>query len=162
MVSGSLAGSYYGEPRATRDVDIVIDPTARALTRLVDDLLSRGYYVDAEVAQEALADRTQFNAIGPGATKVDFIVRKARAFSIEEFRRRQRADLLGTPSFITTAEDLILAKLEWAAVSDSERQRRDVASIVALWRDLDESYIEWWAAQLGVLDAWRVMRNAPR
>ena len=68
MVTGSLASSYHGEPRATRDVDIAIDPTVDALSSFVDGLVAAGFYVDQAVAREALAQRSQFNAIGPDAT----------------------------------------------------------------------------------------------
>ena len=162
MVTGSLASSYHGEPRATRDVDIVVDPTPIALARLVDDLLAADFYVDAEAAQTALAERTQFNAIGPDASKVVFIIRKDRPFSIEEFGRREPADLLGTPGFVATAEDLVIAKLEWAAATDSERQRRDVAGIVAVSAQLDVAYVEQWASALGVLGQWQAIREEVR
>jgi hypothetical protein len=160
MVTGSLASSYHGVPRATRDVDIVIDPDEDGLARLIDGLFAAGFYLDRDAAREAAAARSQFNAIGPEATKVDFIVRKDRPFSIEEFGRRQRADLLGTPGFVTTAEDLVIAKVEWAAASSSDRQMRDVAGILAVTDDLDLSYIDRWAAALGVSEAWRTVREA--
>ena len=155
MVTGSLASSYHGEPRATRDIDVVIDPSHEALDRLTEDLRDSGFYVDAGVARDALARRTQFNAIAPDASKVDFIVRRDRPFSVEEFRRRQRADLLGTPGFVATAEDVILAKLEWAKETGSDRQIDDVAGIVAIADELDVAYIDHWAAALGVEDGWR-------
>lgn len=94
MVTGSLASSYHGEPRATRDADIVIDPSPEALERLTAGLLDAGFHVDRDAAREALVDRSQFNAIGADAMKIDFIVRRDRPFSVEEFRRRQPADLL--------------------------------------------------------------------
>jgi hypothetical protein len=75
------------------------------------------------------------------------------------FRRRQPADLLGTPGFVPTAEDLILAKLEWAAESGSDRQLSDAAGIVAIAGELDGSYVERWADILGVGDAWRLLRD---
>jgi hypothetical protein len=162
MITGSLASSYHGEPRATFDVDIVIDPTPAGLVRLLDGLLGAGFYVDREAASRALAERSQFNAIGPNALKVDFIIRKDRPFSIEEFGRRQPADLLGTPGFLVSAEDLVLAKLEWAAASDSERQLRDAAAIVAIDDALDETYISRWADVLGVSAAWREIRRERR
>lgn len=162
MITGSLASSYHGEPRATQDVDIVIDPGPGTLERLVDALLQAGFYVDRDVARTALAERTQFNAIGSDGSKVDFIIRKDRAFSVEEFARREPADLLGTAGFVTTAEDLILAKLEWAHATGSERQLRDVAGIVAIRHSLDEDYIERWASALGTNDAWHQARDAVR
>lgn len=162
MVTGSLASSYHGEPRATRDADIVIDPSREALDRLTAGLLDSGFYVDRDVARAALAGRSQFNAIGTDASKVDFMIRRDRPFSLEEFRRRQRADLLGTPGFVATAEDVILAKLEWAKASGSERQLDDVAGIVAIATGLDLPYVDRWAAALGVEDAWRAIREEAR
>lgn len=162
MVTGSLASSYHGEPRATRDIDIVIDPTVDALSSFVDGLVAAGFYVDPAVAREALAQRSQFNAIGPYATKVDFIIRRDRPFSLEEFGRRRPADLLGTPGFVVTAEDLVIAKLEWAEATGSERQIRDVAGIVAIAGDLDEDYIERWTSALGISDAWHRARDVAR
>src|SRR5688572_3179317 len=95
MVTGSLASSYHGEPRATQDVDIVIDPGPEPLERLVDGVLQAGFYIDRDVARTALTERTQFNAIGSDASKVDFIIRRDRPFSVEEFARREPPDLLG-------------------------------------------------------------------
>ena len=46
MVTGSVASSYYGEPRATRDLDVVIEPDQRSLEDLLDRLTDDGFYVD--------------------------------------------------------------------------------------------------------------------
>jgi hypothetical protein len=156
MVTGSIASTYHGEARATRDLDIVIDPSAAALDRLVADLVAAGFYVDGEAARSALQARTQFNAIGPDASKIDFIIRRNRPFSVEEFERRQAADLLGTPGFIATVEDMVVAKLEWAAATDSERQLRDVAGMLAVGGDdVDRDYIVRWVEALGLREVWR-------
>lgn len=153
MLTGSLASTFHGEPRATRDMDIVIDPDPAALGRLVDLLRAGDFYVDRDAAEEALRHRGQFNAIGPDATKIDFIVRRDRPFSIEEFARRRRVAILGASADIATAEDMILAKLEWAAATGSERQVRDIEGILAVAGDgLDQAYLTSWAARLGVAD----------
>lgn len=154
LLTGSLASSYHGEPRATRDIDVVIDPDLRGLLRLVDGLLDGGFDVDRDAAVSSFTDRTQFNAIARDASKVDFMIRKDRPFSRQEFARRERADLLGTEGYVATAEDLLLAKLEWARLSDSERQVRDVAGIVAVTTELDTVDVDRWAQDLGVSDLW--------
>jgi hypothetical protein len=87
MVTGSLASSFHGEPRATRDLDVVIDPDRAGLAHLVEQLVQRDFYVDRDTAFIALRERGQFNAIGPDAWKVDFMIRRDRPFSIEEFNR---------------------------------------------------------------------------
>jgi len=155
MLTGSLASTFYGEPRATRDIDVVIDPTTASLERLIDRLKLDGLYVDRDAARIALRDRTQFNAIGTDS-KVDFIVRKDRPFAISEFERRQRVTLLDAEVAIVTVEDLILAKLVWASETDSERQMRDVAGMVAVAGDaLDRAYLASWAGRLGIAESWR-------
>jgi len=162
MLTGSLASTFHGEPRATNDLDLVIDPVPDALELLVDGLERDGYYVDREAARTALRDRTQFNAIGEEAAKVDFIVRKDRPFSIEEFHRRQSADLLGIPAFVVSVEDLIVAKLEWAAQTGSERQLRDVAGMVAVAGEtIDEVYLDRWIAALDLTEAWANVARVP-
>ena len=162
MVTGSLASSFFGEPRSTRDVDVVIDPKADGLRRLVDDLRAAGFYVDREAALQALDFRSQFNAIASDGSKIDFIVRRDRPFSIEEFGRRQPATLLGTSAFVASAEDVIVAKLEWAAASGSDRQLADVAGIVSVADQLDVAYIERWVGALGLEEAWRTLRPEAR
>jgi hypothetical protein len=161
MVTGSLASSYHGEPRATLDLDVVVDPDAHSLERFVSELEAGGFYVDRAAAREAFRRRTQFNAIGRDATKVDFIVRKDRPFSVEEFRRRRHAELLGTSGFIATAEDMVIAKLEWAAASGSDRQLRDVAGILAAAGEaFDSEYVDRWAAALGLSNSLRRVRES--
>ncbi len=156
MVTGSLASTFHGEPRATRNLDLAIDPDIASLSRLLDELVRNDFYVDRDVALTALQGRGQFNAITPDACKVDFIIRRDRSFSIEEFGRRQRADLLGRPGYVARAEDTILAKLEWAATTGSERQLRDVAGMVAVGGDdLDWSYLRGWIGRLGLDAVWR-------
>jgi hypothetical protein len=162
MVTGSVASSYHGEPRATRDLDVVIEADRPSLSRLVERLRSGGLYVDIPAALDALTVQGQFNAIDASTGwKVDFIIRRDRAFSREEFARRMRADLLGTAAFVATPEDTIIAKLEWAMTSGSARQLADVSALLDVGRDtLDLEYIDRWADSLGVGDAWRAVRDA--
>lgn len=165
MLTGSVAASYHGRPRATHDADVVIDPTAQQLERLIEALTAAGYYVDPDQARHAVQRRSQFNAIEKShACKIDLIIRRDRPFSEEEFSRRQTADLpFGRAVPIVTAEDAVLSKLEWARRSgDSERQLTDASGIVAVNPDLDRAYIERWAAALGVSDLWRRIAEAKK
>jgi hypothetical protein len=157
MITGSVASSYHGEPRATRDLDIVIDPDPEGLARLVAELEAAGLYVDASATLVALSNRTQFNAIdGVTGWKVDFMIRKDRPFSREEFVRRARANLLGTPAWIASLEDTVIAKLEWAGASGSDQQIRDASAMLdASGEALDLAYVDRWVAALGLDAAWR-------
>ena len=161
MVTGSVASSFHGEPRATRDIDIVIDPTPEALDAFIRSLPPGRFYVDLEAARAALADRSQFNVVeSASGWKVDLMIRKNRPFSVEELARRQPAQLLGNPTFVASAEDLVIAKLEWAKAGESERQLRDVAAILAVSGEgLDYTYVERWVSALGLGEAWSRVRS---
>jgi hypothetical protein len=156
MLTGSLASSIHGEPRTTLDIDVVIDPSAGVVDRLVAELEQREYYVDPEAADEAVRNREQFNAIDrQGGWKVDLILRKDRPFSHAEFARRQPIQLADITADVTTAEDTIIAKLEWAKRGPSERQLRDVAGILRARRnELDRDYLAGWVADLGLDEVW--------
>jgi hypothetical protein len=165
MLAGSLASSHHGRPRSTNDADIVIDPTTAALENLVAALARAGFYVDSDRAHDALRRRRQFNVIdGESAYKIDLIIRKDRAFSGAEFARRATVELLpGLRAPLASAEDTVLAKLEWARLAGgSEKQLGDVRSILEVKADLDVAYIERWARELGVVDLWQqVQRESP-
>jgi hypothetical protein len=158
MIAGSFASAAHGLPRATQDLDMVIDPPSpEALDALVRSLSQDEYYVDAEAARDALRFRSMFNVVDHASGwKIDFIIRKNRAFSREEFGRRTRFVLLDVLVYVASPEDTIVAKLEWSKQSDgSERQRRDIAGILAtVDRDLDRAYIERWVRDLDLTDEW--------
>ena len=162
MVVGSLASSFHGEPRTTRDIDLVIDPSAAALRTFVDGLPSTDFYVDANAALEAFQRRTAFNVIEiESGWKVDLLIRRMRRYSSTEFGRRLRVRLLGVDVDVATAEDTIIAKLEWAQAGESERQLRDVAGIVGVSGDtLDRDYLERWIAELDLGAVWARAREA--
>jgi hypothetical protein len=157
MLVGSFASMVYGEPRTTHDLDIVIDPSVEALERFLAAIDLNSYYVDPDVARDALARRTMFNVIDMNtAWKVDLVIRKDRPFSLEELHRRSMQRIVDVDVPTATAEDTILAKLEWAkAGGGSERQLTDVAGIVRVRADLlDRGYIERWLDVLTVRTEW--------
>ena len=81
---------------------------------------------------------------------------KTRRFSQSEFARRQPARILDVDTWVASAEDAVLSKLEWAKMGSSERQLRDVRGIVEVCGNaLDQAYLDVWAAELGVTDLLR-------
>ena len=153
MLAGSMASSFHGEPRSTQDIDLVIDPDPRSLTRFVDALDRDRFYVDDDIA--ALRERSLFNIIDTTTGwKVDLIIRKDRPFSREELARRLPVEVMGVHTHVATPEDTILAKLEWAQIGGSERQLDDVVTLLrVVGSALDDGYLDRWAAELGVADA---------
>lgn len=162
MLTGSFASSLHGSPRSTQDLDIVIAPSKEALEKLLT-LFPPGthYYVDKEAAFDAFERKSQFNLISvDSGWKVDFIIRKGRPFSIREFERRSQARVMGVPVQMVSAEDLILAKLEWAAAGGSQRQIEDVAGVLRIQREkLDDAYLARGIRELGLEEEWEKARR---
>jgi hypothetical protein len=150
MVAGSIASTHHGEPRSTQDIDLVIDPTEASLEAFVAGLDRERFFVGD--ASGALERRDQFNVIDVSTGwKADLIIRKDRPFSRTEFDRRTPMVIAGVRTAVATVEDTILSKLEWARAGGSERQRRDVVTMLGVQGDrIDSGYLRRWAADLGL------------
>jgi len=156
MLTGSFASAYYGAVRSTRDIDLVIEATPAQLSDFIRRLPAEQYYADLAAALEAHQRQSLFNVIDmTTGWKIDLIIRKARAFSREEFRRRQSVDLHDLALFVASAEDVIVSKLEWSKLAQSARQMEDVAAILRLrFQSLDRPYLEKWIMELGLENQW--------
>jgi hypothetical protein len=156
MLTGSFASVYYGSPRSTQDIDLVIAANPAQLRALIEGLPRGEYYADLDAALEAHERESLFNVIDlKTGWKIDLIIRKARPFSQEEFRRRQRLNMTGVSLFVASPEDIILAKLEWSKLSQSQRQIEDAAGILKLREDsLDRSYLDKWVRELALTKEW--------
>ncbi len=163
MIVGSVGSSLHGRPRATRDADIVIDPTEERLLLLLA-LLEQNHYVSRETALDALRCRTMFNALDlDSGWKADLIIRKDRPFSRQEFARRRQIDAMGGAFWVVSPEDAILSKLEWMKGRESNIQYSDALGVAAEhWGALDLAYLQKWAEELDVQDALVRLLNEAR
>lgn len=79
----------------------------------------------------------------------------------KEFERRLSVDLEGTRLSMATAEDVLIAKLEWGKKSESRRQVDDDAGILRIRaHELDRDYIENWVRELGLEEQWNAARGS--
>lgn len=156
MLSGSFASSYYGLPRSSQDVDLVISATRAQLKTFLENFTSSHYYFDVDAALTALQRESMFNLIDlTSGWKIDMIIRRSRAFSQEEFRRRQRIAVQGIHLWIASPEDVVISKLEWSKLAQSRRQIEDVSAILSLREaSLDIPYLEKWIEELDLKQEW--------
>ncbi|MBN2574386.1 MAG: hypothetical protein JXP73_07460 [Deltaproteobacteria bacterium] len=156
MLTGSFASTLFGAPRTTQDIDIVIDPSLGSLEKLLRCFPEDAYYVSRDAAREAYGTEGTFDLVDfASGWKIDFIMRKRGPFGEEEFRRRRLVEVLGARFFVATAEDVIVAKLEWAKFGESERRLRDVAGMLRGQQgELDLNYIRHWVEALKLGAQW--------
>lgn len=151
MIAGSVASGYHGEPRASYDVDIVIDANAEQV-KLLAELVQPRHYIAFDAALEAAAQRSAFALVDlTTGLKTDLFFRQDRPFSIAEFERRQPALIAGAPAFVVSVEDCILSKLEWSQQVASERHYQDAMQVARVaGAELDRAYLNEWAKALDV------------
>jgi len=157
-VGGSIASSFHGVARASVDADVVADLLKEHAERLVGSL-QRAYYVPETRVRDAVARRSSFNLIHlETMLKVDVFVSKARAFDRRALDRSrvETVDAAGGLSLpLASAEDTVLAKLEWYRRGGevSERQWSDVLGVLRVSQAaLDRDYLLAGARELAVDD----------
>lgn len=156
MVTGSLASAFYGEPRSTQDLDIVVRAEEGQLQEAGERLRKAGLYCDPGAITEAVSVSGMFNAIDPATGwKIDFIVLKPTAFHRTAFEGRSRSELGGVRLHLIRAEDIVVAKLHWAKLGGSDRQLRDVLGVLMVQGTaLDRDEVERWVEELGLRPQW--------
>lgn len=151
MITGDLAANYYGCPRVTYDLDLVVEldePSARRLAALTAKARFR-VHKSKTLALVEVGNR--FVMESWEKYRVDFWLIRTD-FDKMVFGRRKRAKIFGTSTWVVSPEDLILQKLRAARAIDLE----DVQAILARQRGrLDMGHLKHWAALLDVLDLLR-------
>lgn len=146
MVVGALSSSVFGIPRATKDVDIVLQLQTREPLHRLEQRLSQVVVFDPQATFEALTGSVRH--ILTAKTKPPFIVELfelgSDPFVVERFSRR-RAEWSGQIKrqvYLPTAEDVIVQKLRWGRPKDLE-DAKDVLAVQTPAR-LDMAYITRW------------------
>ncbi len=160
LVTGSTASIFFGEPRFTHDIDIVVDLERGSIVELCSKFPEEEFYVSEESALRAVRRRSQFNIIHPASgLKIDVIVPQDSPFNRSRFSRAKRVK--PGPAFEATfaaAEDVIIKKMEAFSEGGSDKHLRDIAGILKISGDgLDYAYIEKWTARLGLETIWETV-----
>jgi hypothetical protein len=146
-VTGGVAAITYGEPRTTRDLDVVISVPRDALAPLVTALEAAGFYVpgveDAATGRMRTLQVTQIATI----SRADLVLADDNDYEQLKFQRRRRIPLPnGTEVYLVSPEDIVVNKLRWGQPSQSEKQWRDVLGVLKTQQEhLDYEYMHHWA-----------------
>jgi hypothetical protein len=161
-ITGGVAAATYGEPRTTRDLDVVITLSFAKLDPLVQRLESEGFYVPG--VEDIRTGRLQTLGITHQETiaRADLILAGTSAFDQLQFQRRRAISIPNRGTlYLASPEDTILNKLRWRLESQSEKQWRDVLGILKIQdQTLDFDYLTSQAEALDLLGILTQAMNA--
>jgi hypothetical protein len=165
LIGGAIAEWAWGEPRATQDLDLVVNIPIKAINKLSKELEKRDMLIPAEIILDSILENRAdipINAIHMhSGLKADlYPVREGDELRQSAFRRREQVDY-GPPIgkvYIHSPEDLILYKLMYFGLSQQSKHSRDIAAILKSKKnELDLDYIKGWVARLGLSSLWKEM-----
>jgi hypothetical protein len=157
-VVGSFASSAWGEPRMTRDIDIVVALSTDQVEPLCAAFPEDEFCVSRAATLDAVRRGGQFNVIHPqSGNKIVFMIAGNSPWAVAQLSRCKWLQFEpGTEGYVATPEDVILGKLVYYHEGSSEKHLRDITGILDTSRDfVDRSYIAKQAAEFGVADIWR-------
>jgi len=156
MVVGDFAAIFYGQPRLTIDVDIVVDMKLHHMKPFVAAFPIPDYYVSENGVRDSLQRRYPFNVIQPRTgAKVDLVPLPRDPFTRAAFGRRQRLayDEAGHSGMFIAPEDIIVAKLVAHRETGSDKHLMDAQGVlVILWGELDLDLVRRRARAAGVME----------
>ncbi len=177
-VGGSFASSTYGEPRATRDVDILAAlPSTKA--SLFAAQLEPEFFIQLNDLRDAIAlapslqddptHRASCNLVHRNSFfRVDLFIASGCPYERAQLARRIPQTVAINPArhaYFVSPEDIILIKLDWYRMAQGvlDRQWSDVQSVLATQGStLDTVYMRHWATQLAITDLLNAaLRGAP-
>lgn len=128
MFTGALAVSYYGLPRTTMDVDIVVNVTEENIQTFTAQLRKAGIQVNEQRIHEAFKSDYEIITLNDKNTpfSIDIILSDKKL-------EKKSGTILGLPTFYQTPEALILSKLRMIkATIPKERTLKDKDDVRAI------------------------------
>lgn len=165
MVTGSIASSLQGEPRASHDIDVVVSVGESAVDVLLEAFPPPDFYLSADAIRDAIRDRSMFNLLHLSeGEKVDFWLFTDSPFDRSRFARKYQETAFGIALRVSRPEDTILAKLHWCRLAGgSEKQLTDALRVYEVQgAALDLTYLEGWAHELGLEPLWNELKAKAR
>ena len=165
MITGGVASVIYGDPRFTRDVDVVLELSTSEAGRLLDAFSQDDYYLPPLEAlrEEILRPRNgHFNIIHRDTgLRADVYLRGDDPLHEWAFPRRLRIPLdAGTGIWLAPLEYVVVRKLEYYRDSGSDRHLRDISVMVEASREsLNASELARWIELLDLHEAWEAAES---
>jgi hypothetical protein len=162
IITGSVAAIFYGEPRVTLDVDLVVFLVDRDIAKLAEIFPSSDFYVPPPeiIAAEMRRERGgHFNILHvPTGFKADLYITRGDELEAWAFRFQRQIQFAGQSISIAPPEYIMIRKLEYYREGGSEKHLRDVRSMLAVsGEQLDQAALHDWIDRRGLQAEWKLV-----
>jgi hypothetical protein len=157
-VVGSFATGVWGDPRMTRDIDIVVQLHPEHVRPILAAFPDAEFYVSRTAVEDAIRRSGQFNVIHPtSGNKIDFMVVGQTQWAVSQIARRRRVQFLpDCEGYVAAPDDVIIGKLVYYRDGGSDKHLRDVNGILKRSGEaVDREYVRRTAHGLGVDSIWQ-------
>ena len=159
VIGGSVAAIFYGEPRFTYDVDVIVFLRESDIEKLREIFPAPDFYVPPtevilnEVRRPA---RGQFNIIHAESTfKADFYPTGRDDLNAWTLRNKRTIDFEGEALVLAPPESVIVSKLEYFREGGSEKHLRDIRTMLSVsGEQIDRAALEEWIRLKNVQKEW--------
>lgn len=165
MVSGGVAAIFYGEPRLTNDVDIVVFLKPEDVSRIGSAFpLEQFYCPPAETIQAELGrtERGHFNLIHHGTGfKADLYLSGSDPLHAWALSRARTVDFEGEALVLAPPEYVMVRKLQFYREGGSAKHLRDIQRmLLALGPGWGRSEMDALAGRLGLNPDWEAAKSS--
>ena len=160
VVSGSVAATFYGEPRLTHDVDVVVFLNSNDIQKLIEVFPKTDFYLPARetmLAEMAREHSGHFNLIHlDTGFKADLYPTGRDELNAWAFRGKRTIQYEGENIVLASPEYVIVRKLEYFREGHAEKHLRDVRAMLAVSAEqLDHAALSDWIERRGLQAEWR-------
>lgn len=164
VIGGSVAAIFYGEPRLTNDLDVMVFLRDSDLERLPGLFPPPDFYLPPLEVMRAEVHRPaqgQFNIIHVRTSfKADVFPTGRDDFNAWAFRHKRVVQFEGEDFVLAPPEYVIVRKLEYFREGGSDKHLRDIRGMLAVSGELlDEAALNEWIERQGVARQWAAVRR---
>lgn len=157
---GSLGSMYYGRPRFTKDVHLVVQLYPSVVNKFSQIFPIEDYYCPpVEILTDEVVRRGSFNLIHQQTgIKIDIVLYKDTEYHRSELSRRVKVKIL--PQFevyIAAPENIIIKKLDYYREGGSEKHLTDIREIL-VGSKVDDEYLQHWIETFGLQSEWEKIK----
>lgn len=160
MIGGSVATMFHGEPRATMDIDIIVDANESVADRIIEAFPAHRYYLPPHgvLSRELARPRHgSFQILDKEAgLKADVYVAGSDPLQAFGFANKVDVEVANHRLVLAPPTYIVMIKLLFYSMSQQAKHLDDIAGILRISPDkVDRDSVTDYAAQHGVLDEWR-------